>query len=99
MPSKVTRSEVVEFITERLHKHFRVKLNRYGKDATIAGDMGVDGDDARELIMMINEEFEVRIDEVLQRSFWPESGLVFSGEVVPITIQQLAHEVIELLDN
>jgi hypothetical protein len=77
-----------EDLVEILHDHFRVDISRLDPKTRVNRDLGIDGDDAIELLELIETRIGRRLDLDFARYFSGES--LFSGWKEDLSISKLA---------
>lgn len=95
MHCKVSQHAVEQFLVNILVKEHGLSPKGIKMDSLIATDLGVDGDDAWELLNEIEGHYNVDLSDVFETCFWPEAGLFKSRRVKPISVSRLAKIVCE----
>lgn len=81
-------SPVPELLVEVLSDHFRIQISKIDPAMRVNRDLGIDGDDATELIEMIEKRLGRKINLDFARHFSGEG--LFSGWREDLTISQLS---------
>lgn len=98
MCAEVTYVSVVGFIEREITRTHGVRKEKYDVDAKIATDLGIDGDDALELLQAVERQYGVELSDIHNSGFWPEAGILFSKKVKPISSHELASIVCSRLN-
>lgn len=59
----MTESEILKAIAEWLHEHQDISPDRVQMDTSIADDLALDSLDQVEIVMALEEKFDVQIDD------------------------------------
>ncbi len=94
MSQQLNTEKIEDFVIELLIREHGFKREKLKLDIPLASKLGVDGDDAWELLQVIGQRFGVNLEDVFDNHFWPEAGLFKSDSIVPITIAKLAQIII-----
>ena len=93
MLGSIASSDALSYVQFLLSTRHGIRLDKITMDSGIPSDLGVDGDDALELINDIQEHYSIVLDLDYDNHFWPESGLVYSKTVIPLSVRDLVEKI------
>ena len=80
-------------VLELIARHTGLELERIGPADRLLHDLGIDGDDAEDLLVDFSKKFEVDMDGFNFEDFFRGEGsylkVVFGSDVLPLTVDDL----------
>ena len=83
----MTEAEILKVIAEWLQEHFDIALDRVKMDASINEDLLLDSLDQVEVVMAIEETFQVEVDDVTAGQWKTIGDIVRFLAAHPLTAQ------------